>query len=497
MTRKTLKFALLISLVAILALTASAVMASSGKKVELPEYLGSEACVGCHADKFVNWEGTGHAHMLSPIERPADYPGEVAKATDELKAELAKALYVVAGQRFVGRNPATGDLYYLNVQWNGKEYVAYKGGSVWNDNCAGCHATGYSKETRRFAEPDIGCEACHGPGRDHILGKGDISKISSTTDSAVCGQCHTGGTAPDGTRWPVGYRPGAKLSEYFKLPVVDPHAPGFPGSALHWRQYPLWQVSAHAQAVPDLEASGHANNNCYACHADLAFKDKVNGVKGFDAKTHKPFNSVTCVACHDPHNSANPGQLRMEPQALCTACHNGSIPAGETLKAGATAHHPMKEMLEGWGAIGIKPTKGAHSELECIQCHMTEGNHLFKIFTPEDAITLNDPARKDTCTACHTKSSAEGRGVYLSLWQESVGGRLAAIKADIDVVDAALKANPNALSAEVKAKYDAAKTNYTFVDADASKGAHNFEYAIKIVTAARKEIAAAKAALPK
>ncbi|HWI60388.1 MAG TPA: ammonia-forming cytochrome c nitrite reductase subunit c552 [Symbiobacteriaceae bacterium] len=495
MTRKTLKFAMLVSLIAILALTASVVLASGSKKAELPEYLGSEACVGCHAEKFVDWEGTGHAHMLTELIRPSDFPGDVTKAPEAFKAELQKAVYVVAGQRFVGRDLATGDLVYLNVQWNGKEYVEYKGGSNWNEGCAGCHATGYSKQSREFADHNIGCEACHGPGRDHILAHGDRSKITVTTDSQVCGQCHTGGTAKDGSRWPYGYRPGMNLSEIMNLPAVDPHGQ-VPNSSLHWRQYPLWQVSAHASAVTSLESSDHVGNYCYKCHSGEAFKQETVEKAGtFDPKKHEVFNAITCVACHDPHSSANPAQLRMESaQALCTACHSGSIPEGQTLKAGTEAHHPMKEMFAGYGAIGIAPTKGAHAELTCVECHMTEGNHLMKVIKPADVIGTT---RKDTCSTCHVNSGPESRQVYLDLWQESVTKKLEAARADAAMIDAALQANPNALTQELKDKVAAAKTNLSFVEADGSHGAHNFEYAVRIVTAAQKDLATAKAGLTK
>ncbi|HYG56711.1 MAG TPA: ammonia-forming cytochrome c nitrite reductase subunit c552, partial [Symbiobacteriaceae bacterium] len=202
-----------------------------------------------------------------------------------------------------------------------------------------------------------------------------------------------------------------------------------------------------------------------------------------------------CVACHDPHNSAQPGQLRMEPEQLCVACHNGSIAEGGTATAGSTVHHPMKEMLAGYGAIGVAPTKGAHTELTCIECHMTEGNHLMKIITPEDIMALGNTTRKDTCTSCHANSNAESRALYLDMWAGAINIRLEAAKTDIAFVDAVLKARPDAVTGELLDKYKAAKTNLTFVEADGSGGAHNFDYAIKIVTTAAKDVAAVRASI--
>jgi len=502
MNRKVLKVALIAVIALLVAMTASVVVASSKAKGELPEYVGSQACLGCHADKYMVWESSHHANMLVQVMKPTDLPGDMTTTTPEFQEELLKADWIVSGQRFLARDPATGELKYLNVEWNDaqQKYVAYKGGSNWNTSCAGCHATGYDKTTARFADAGIGCESCHGPGRDHILGKGDVSQIVKTNDVQVCGSCHNGqGNMPDGTRWPVGYRPGGDMTANgFKYLKVTPEQSALQFEGKHMRQMAQWEISAHANAANSLASSGHASATCYKCHSSDAV---VNAA--FDPKAHEKVNGITCVACHDPHGGSIVGQLRQEPQALCESCHNGSIPEGGTLKAGATAHHPMKEMLSGYGAIGIAPTKGAHSgasfdgePITCLDCHFAASNHDFKVVRPGEAVKLNMPG-KDSCTRCHERSSSESRGVFLDMMQENVAMKLEALKADVATIDAALKANPSALSAELKAKYDAAKTNYTFVDADGSHGAHNFEYSIKIIADAQKTMSAVKAALPK
>ncbi len=499
MKRKALRLGIVSALVLLIALTAGVVVSSAKVKGELPEYLGSKACLGCHVDKFENWEETGHAHMLTQVFKQSDLPGDIDTASEEIQAELNKAQWIVAGQRFLARDPKTGALSYLNVQWDSAkgEYVAYKGGSNWETGCAGCHTTGWDKTEAVFTEPGIGCESCHGPGRDHVLGKGDISKIVATDDAQTCGACHTGGAMPNGERW-SDYKPGDDLhATGFLFPEVpDPHEALYPDpSKVKMRQYPLWEQSAHATAVLTLAGNDHASDRCYSCHAAEAFQNQLAGKTA--PADHKQYeDAITCSACHDPHNSTNPGQLRMPEEQLCITCHNGSIPEGGSLKPGSAAHHPMKEMLEGYGAINIAPTEGAHSGLTCTDCHMTEGNHLMRVIKPSE---VADTARKDTCTSCHTHadSSKESREVYLEMWQEAIGRRIEQVKGDVAVIDAVLKASPSALSADLKAKYDAAKTNMTFVDADASKGVHNFEYAIKIMAESQKTMAEVRKALGK
>lgn len=483
--------------VAALSLTVVAGVMFSQKEADakLPEYVGSQACLGCHSGKYERWEASGHHEMVTEVTKNADLPGDPLKASTDLQAELAKAQFVVAGQRFLARDQATGELKYLNVQWNAatSQYQAMKGGSSWTTGCAGCHSTGWNVQAQTWAEPGIGCEMCHGPGRDHILGKGDVSKIVANTDAVTCGQCHNGtGKTAAGIGWPQGFRPGMKdLAEvgYDYAKVADPHGPVPEYGKPKMRQFAMWQASAHANAMVDLQANSHSSSACVECHSAQGASDAEDGI----AQAPAAYNDgVSCVSCHSPHSA----QLKEEPKALCESCHNAEIQEGATFKAGSAVHHPNKEMLEGYGAIGIAPTKGAHSEQSCAECHMTEGNHMMKIIKPEDVMGT---ARKDTCTSCHAHegSSPESRNVYLGLWKESVTGKLEAIKADQAVIDAAVKANANLLTADQKAMYDAAKTNASFVEQDKSNGAHNFEYAIKVLTKAQKDMAAVKAAIGK
>ncbi|MFZ5824232.1 MAG: ammonia-forming cytochrome c nitrite reductase subunit c552 [Bacillota bacterium] len=487
--RKALKVAIITSLVALLALAAGVTATSAKSKGELPEYLGSKACLGCHVDKYGSWGESGHAHMVTQVFKPSDLPGDINTASEEQKAELQKAAWIVAGQRFLARDPNTGALSYLNVRWDSakQQYVSYKGGNNWETGCAGCHSTGWDKSIAEFAEPGIGCEMCHGPGRDHVLGKGDISLITTTTNSAACGQCHNGsGKAADGTGWPVGYHPSMESLEEagFTYHKVDPEGPVPEYNKPKLRQYAMWEASAHAQAYT--LTVDRNREYCMNCHTANATLMNWNGETYSIAEHGIDKNGVTCAVCHEPHNSTEPGQLRMEPQALCISCHNVHG-KDRPLTLVRPPHAPQAEMLGGYAAYDIPETKGAHSDLKCIDCHMTEGNHMMKVIKPEDVIGTT---RKDSCTKCHDNSSAESRDVYLSLWQESVSRRMEIIDADVKVIEEVIKANPNFFTKAQMDEYVKARANYWFVMKDHSKGAHNFEYAIKILTKAQKDIAA-------
>jgi hypothetical protein len=79
--------------------------------------------------------------------------------------------------------------------------------------CVGCHVTGYLRPggtgdirlaTARLR--DVGCEACHGPGVDHVAASGDVTPpgapvakhetaatggLRRQVPSSVCLGCHT------------------------------------------------------------------------------------------------------------------------------------------------------------------------------------------------------------------------------------------------------------------------------------------------------------------
>jgi predicted CXXCH cytochrome family protein len=481
--KKALKISALVGLVLVAILAAG--MVSAAKK-QVPEYVGSQACLGCHADRWSSWAGSGHGTMILPIKTTADIPGW-DKATKEQQAELLKADYVVAGARFLARDPATGNNVFLKYEWVAKDqkWIDYTGvGTVWQNSCMGCHTTGAGKSgvANQPAEFGIGCESCHGPGRDHIQGKGDVSKITLNVSSDVCGRCHNGGYKMTDNRWIYGYKPNMKLTDVtgIIMPAIDPNKTANLG---HHQEYDQWLVSSHGpKAVSDLKANSHASSSCYACHTQEARAAEEEG-KTFTADKNAEYAAISCVTCHRPHGLG----LAADEKELCTSCHTGEIAQGG-LKPGATAHHPNKEFFAGTGAAGgiTSSTGNFHAEVTCQECHMANNNHLMQVVKPDAAITAGSD---DACTTCHKDSDRETRAAYLNMWENTTTKRIDALKADIKVIEA----TGTTLPADLKVKLDTVKTNIGFIEADGSKGAHNFNYASKILTAAQKDLATVKA----
>lgn len=470
-------------------LIAGAIPKSFATESKIPEYVGSQACLGCHAEKYVQWKPSDHANMVVPIINTSELPPDISQVPANLQAELRKASSMVAGSFFMAKDPATEHYRMLGVTYD-KAAKAYRPSAFsldWSTQCAGCHTTNMHTPRLTWGESGIGCEACHGPGRDHALSKGDKSKIVSTKDADICGQCHggndvkTGGRLmADGTKWIVGFRPGMKLAEMkdVQLTPVDPKKtpPDSDVSANHLRNYNMWAASGHSKALDLIIKSNFANADCYGCHSAEGFAARLKGAKA-DVSKKAGFSSITCVTCHDPHNSENSHQLVVAPEKLCVSCHSNG---------------PQEAMVKGSAVKGIEESKSAHSGLNCVQCHMTEANHLMNVIRP-DAADLAEK-RADTCTSCHKSSTKKDRGGKLQEWQAAFTKNMNSLQADLKTISAVVKEKPDAFSAELKIRINSVRSNLMLLTRDGSRGAHNFEYARKVMDQAGKDLDAAKAA---
>ncbi len=195
---------------------------------------------------------------------------------------------------------------------------------------------------------------------------------------------------------------------------------GHDGSAA---QYPDWAIEGHANALAGLKAVMGPNPpaRCLECHsADYRIAVEAGETPPTGAQA---MYGITCVGCHTPHENTTEGgawdeewtpQLRTgSAQTLCVECHNGEIPEGTTATPGTEIHHPMKEMIDGYGAIDVSSFPSVHKG-KCVQCHMPPtsisrgnvqlgGNHTFNIIEPEVALEAS-PIPVVTTSAVATAS---------------------------------------------------------------------------------------------
>ncbi|MBI4519466.1 MAG: DmsE family decaheme c-type cytochrome, partial [Gemmatimonadetes bacterium] len=187
------------------------------------------------------------------------------------------------------------------------------------------------------------CEACHGPGEEHVRGGGDRTKIfrfgknspaSLAEQNTRCLQCHESGAR---LHW------NGSVHESRNLACVDCHrvmTPVSPERLLaqptvaevcyqcHLLRRAQGQLSSHmpvregrvtctdchnphGSPTPRLLVENSVNEVCFRCHAER---------RGPFLWEHPPVTE-NCLNCHEPHGSMNDNLLRVRAPRLCQRCH--------------------------------------------------------------------------------------------------------------------------------------------------------------------------------
>lgn len=212
---------------------------------------------------------------------------------------------------------------------------------LWNKSCYRCHSTAAQPRPNltsgithtRLAETGIGCEACHGPGSNHInlfsspekrysrhlsthsdsetkneLHIVNPENLDHVKSSQVCAQCHSVKWFKDGPElWEHGFtfQPGNNLNE--TTPVVRPtkieeqtwlHPLLDKSPDILQRQFwPDGEVRVSGREFNGLVESAcfeKGTLSCLSCH-------EMHGGKEFRNDQLKPFTSEndSCLKCHD------------------------------------------------------------------------------------------------------------------------------------------------------------------------------------------------------
>ncbi|HMD39195.1 MAG TPA: DmsE family decaheme c-type cytochrome [Candidatus Acidoferrum sp.] len=258
---------------------------------------------------------------------------------------------------------------------------------VGSETCKTCHAdmpsTGFFQkfeDSPHFATtldtkkgPEWhGCEGCHGPGKEHVDGGGDKTKIFKFEDAsareinAVCLGCHVGGPQHMNTI----------NSEHAKNEVscISCHSPH------HAKESEFLLVKSQ----PEL---------CYTCH--LTQKAQ------FDMPFHHRVNEglVQCSDCHNVHGTVAPKQVRTSStqDAVCFKCH--------TDKQGPFVYEHAPVKVDGCQSChlthgGPNPhmLKLSNLNLLCLQCHTTSSFSS----APGMPSFHNQATLFQSCVLCHT-----------------------------------------------------------------------------------------------
>jgi predicted CXXCH cytochrome family protein len=429
----------LIALVAAATLGTACGVTPSVRPDDEAAWVGSPACATCHVDEWTAWQPSQHARAMQPAT-DSTVLGNFS-STSIRRAKMTTTFFRREGRFMVRTNGPDGRLaefeithtfgveplqQYLipmpggrlqafGIAWDSR--AADQGGQrwfalstdlppaagdpfhwtgyqqTWNHQCADCHSTNLRKGwndstasyTTTWSEISVGCEACHGPGSDHLA-------------------------------WAHARESGGVASRYQDMGLV---------ALLDERRGVSWTTNP-SNGKPTRSApriTEREIDTCARCHARRdqltdavhpgdpllnGFRPAViesglyypDGQMRAEVYTWGSFlqsrmysAGVTCSDCHEPHG----GKLRAPGAQVCARCH--------TPAQYATSEHHLHQP-DGPGA-------------DCVACHMPtvrymvvdpRHDHAFRVPRPDLSGLTGAP---DTCTACHTDRPASWAATQL------------------------------------------------------------------------------------
>ena len=394
----------------------AAVAADPAAPVFAPEdevharYAGSETCRECHAAAFETWQTSHHGLAEREVRKEQDHQSFSPKQTlvhgkdtsevfvdaDGLAEILTRGLdqqrHAYPVVRVIGNNPLRqflipapgGRLQAWDIaldpaknEWFGVhgddprapgDWGHWTGqGMNWNSMCAACHNTrlrkNYEPRTNTYhttmAEMSVGCEACHGPMKDHVewqkkppLGHAKdptLPKFNRDQAMETCAACHARRAEITGD-----LIPGESFYDHFSLTVTD--------------------------ETDTYHPDGQVRDEDYEFTSFLSSRMHHAGVR--------------CADCHDPHS----GKRLAPGNQLCMNCHAGGsrFPAAPVIDPVSHSHHAAD-----------------NTGNQCVSCHMPvttymqrhpRHDHSFSIPDPRLTKELNVP---NACNRCHTDQDAD------------------------------------------------------------------------------------------
>ncbi|MCU0770206.1 MAG: tetratricopeptide repeat protein [Verrucomicrobia bacterium] len=378
-------------------------------------YGGSASCRECHEEAYQLWRASNHGlaeriplpHREDPAFVPAQTFQHASQQTTVRKDGDRYEVFTLGlggsngpfvVERVIGNNPLVqfltpfpgGRWQTLEASWDpvSNEWFNVYGqedrqpgewghwtgrGMNWNSMCAVCHNTRVRKHYdpaadtyhTTMAERTVGCEACHGPMKDHVEWQrkfGDkvadptIRKLTREQMFHTCASCHSRRMEITGD-----FHPGEAYDDHHLLGIVD--------------ETDTW--------YPD----GQNWDEDYEYTAFLGSRMHLKGVR--------------CVDCHDFHSA----KVRMTSNWMCLACH----------AVGTT------------NAIQIDPVKHSfHSETNsgnlCTGCHLPQTPYMQRHWRHDHGFTIPDPVLTkefnipNACNRCHKDRTVEWSIEYVKKW---------------------------------------------------------------------------------
>jgi predicted CXXCH cytochrome family protein len=404
------------------------------------KFVGAAKCATCHEQESTRWRGSHHQLAMQPAAdstilgnfKHASFndngitssffrsgPKFMVRTDGPDGAlhdyEIKYAFGVYPLQQYLIAMPG-GRLQALGIAWDNRAresggqrwFFLYPGQKItyrdsrhwtgidqnWNYMCADCHSTSLRKNydlrtrtyTTTYDEIDVACEACHGPGSNHLAWakrQGDWQRLDATEGLTIALD------ERKGVAWPIdpatgnAHRSSPRTSEREIQMCARCHA----------RRGQIHEGYVHGQPVGDDYRVALLDEDHYFPDGQIKEEDYEYGSFIQSRMFHA---GVTCSDCHEPHSS----KLRAEGNGVCLQCHSAQ-------KYDSPQHHFHKV-----GSAGAR----------CVECHMPtrtymvvdpRRDHSIRIPRPDLSLKLGIP---NACTNCHTDKSAQWAMDSVNKW---------------------------------------------------------------------------------
>ena len=243
------------------------------------------------------------------------------------------------------------------------------------DDCLSCHAgrvraVGHSPNRYQqpaFLEMSIGCENCHGPGKDHLEFHNAEPRVTGIKDpivnpgrldtverESVCNQCHlqTAARIPRFGCSDFDFRPGQRFEEIWS--ALDAGT-GVSGDG-------RTRAVSHVQQMREsgCYVASDGRLGCISCHDPHRLPPEHD---------ERDFYRNRCLKCHSSDDCDEPEPGRLEKSDSCVACHMPRRDSSNISHVTQTDHRILRSPVDSTGSVAegnvqLRFFDGAHLRLE-------------------------------------------------------------------------------------------------------------------------------------
>jgi hypothetical protein len=279
----------------------------------------------------------------------------------------------------------------------------------WNNGCAKCHSLDAKwrpvrpKTDTQTAELGISCEACHGPGQEHVRVNRDPSRryaqhwaddgdpsivqperVDARRASEICGQCHAISRFPnrdDFTQWAhngYAFRPGDVLGEtraivrgtmHRNSPQMQSHLAKIPNflEDSFWPDGVVRIAGREYNGLLETPCYQRGEMSCLSCHSMHQQADDPRPVSEWADDQLKPGmrGNLACIQCHERFESEQSltAHTHHAPGSSGSECQNCHMPYTTYGLLKAIRSHTIDNPSVTESAASGRPNA-------CNQCHL-------------------------------------------------------------------------------------------------------------------------------